>query len=229
MKIISLNVRGLGKIGEDTINWVKDLIRIHNPDIFAIQESKRKKLNDGLIEIIWGNNNFEYVYKPAVDFSCGTILIWNPSKFIVSQVVEQEFFLAIKGRWVDVDDWIICGDFNEVRRESERKNCVFVESRAKMFNDFIDKSNLIEIPLGGLKFTRISDDGLKYSKLDRFLVSGACISMWVDLAACTLDRKHSDHCPIILKVCANNFGPRLTGVFNNWFEDVECEELIKDA
>ncbi|XP_071713158.1 uncharacterized protein [Rutidosis leptorrhynchoides] len=129
---------------------------------------------------------------------------------------------------VDVDDWIICGDFNEVRRESERKNCVFVESRAKMFNDFIDKSNLVEIPLGGMKFTRISDDGLKYSKLDRFLVSKACITRWVGIVACTLDRKHSDHCPIILKVCANDFGPRPTRVFNNCFEDVECEELIKD-
>ncbi|XP_071708158.1 uncharacterized protein [Rutidosis leptorrhynchoides] len=130
---------------------------------------------------------------------------------------------------VDVDDWIICGDFNEVRRESEHKNCVFVESRAKMFNDFIDKSNLIDIPLGGLKFTRISDDGLKYSKLDRFFVSEACISRCVDIAACTLDRNHYDYFPIILKVCANDFGPRPTRVFNNWFEDVECEELIKNA
>ncbi|XP_071687551.1 uncharacterized protein [Rutidosis leptorrhynchoides] len=98
-----------------------------------------------------------------------------------------------------------------------------------MFNDFIDKANLIEIPLGGMKFTRISDDGLKYSKLDRFLVSETCYSSWEGITACTLDRDYSDHCPIVLKDSENDFGPKPTRIFNNWFEDEKSGDLIKEA
>ncbi|XP_071700581.1 uncharacterized protein [Rutidosis leptorrhynchoides] len=187
MKIISLNVRGLGKVGKVRFIWVRDLICFYSPDIFAIQESKRENINDFIIENLWGNQNYEYIFKSTVGFSGGLILIWNPLKFSVSQAVEKEFFLAIKGKWagkdyesivvnvygphndshkhkfweslenimqVNIVDWIICGDFNEIRRDSERKNCVFMDHRAKMFNDFIDRAQLIEIPLGGMKFTR---------------------------------------------------------------------------
>ncbi|XP_071741021.1 uncharacterized protein [Rutidosis leptorrhynchoides] len=262
MKIISLNVRGLGKLEKEKFNWIKKLIRFHNPDIFAIQESKRKSVTDFMIELLWGNKNFEYIFKPSVGLSGGSILIWNPTRFCVTGAVEREFFLGIRGRWVgkmadsiilnvygphndqlkqkfwdsldnimqvDIDDWVFCGDFNEVRRRAERKNCEFIESRAKMFNDFIDKANLIEIPLGGMKFTRISDDGLKYSKLDRFLVSEACYASWDGISACTLDRDYSDHCPIVLKDMNNDFGPKPIRIFNNWFEDDKCDDLIKDA
>ncbi|XP_071713722.1 uncharacterized protein [Rutidosis leptorrhynchoides] len=262
MKIISFNVRGLGKLDKEKFNWIKNLIRFHNPDIFAIQESKRKRVTDFMIESLWGNKNFEYIFKPSVGLSGGLIMIWDPSRFCVSGVVEREFFLGIRGRWagkmvesiilnvygphndtlkqklwesldnimqVDVGDWIICGDFNEVRKRTERKNCEFIENRAKMFNDFIDKANLIEIPLGGMKFTRISDDGLKYSKLDRFLVSEPCHSSWEGITACTLDRDYSDHCPIVLKDLNNDFGPKPTRIFNNWFEDEKSGDLIKEA
>ncbi|XP_071688673.1 uncharacterized protein [Rutidosis leptorrhynchoides] len=174
------------------------MIRFHNPDIFAIQESKRKNVNDNLIEIIWAIKG-RWVGKISNSI---IVNVYGPH----TDNLKQKFWDSLESiMQVGIDDWIICGDFNEVRRESERKNCVFIESRAKMFNDFIDKSNLVEIPLG------------------------ACITKWGDIAACTLDRKYSDHCPIILKVCTNDFGPRPTWVFNNWFEDVECEELIEEA
>ncbi|XP_071739026.1 uncharacterized protein [Rutidosis leptorrhynchoides] len=262
MKIISLNVSGLRKVGKVRFNWVRDLIRFHSPDIFAIQESKRVNINDFIIENLWGNQNYEYVFKLAVGFSGGLILVWNLLKFSMSQVVEKEFFLAITGKWagkdyesivvnvsgpnndsrkhkfwesfenimqVNIVYWIICGDFNEVRRDSERKNCVFMDHRAKILNDFIDRAQLIEIPLGGMKFTRISDDVLKYSKLDRFLVLESCIESWVDLVACTIDRKYSDHCPIILKDSNNDFGSRPVRIFKSWFEDEESEDLIKST
>ncbi|XP_071728521.1 uncharacterized protein [Rutidosis leptorrhynchoides] len=106
------------------------------------------------------------------------------------------------------EEWILCGDFIEVRKSSERKNCIFMEHRARMFNEFIDKAQLIEIPLGGMKFTRICDEGIKYSKLDRFLVSEKVAATWEGLTACSRERKHSDHCPIMLKDSNTDFGPK---------------------
>ncbi|XP_071694940.1 uncharacterized protein [Rutidosis leptorrhynchoides] len=55
--------------------------------------------------------------------------------------------------------WVVCGDFNEVRNQTERFNSVFHEYRAVEFNNFIEKSGLIDVPLGGRKFTRMSEDG----------------------------------------------------------------------
>ncbi|XP_071739795.1 uncharacterized protein [Rutidosis leptorrhynchoides] len=43
--------------------------------------------------------------------------------------------------------WILGGDFNEVRDPLERKNCIFKERRASWFNDFINNSRLLDVPL----------------------------------------------------------------------------------
>ncbi|XP_071704284.1 uncharacterized protein [Rutidosis leptorrhynchoides] len=66
--------------------------------------------------------------------------------------------------------WVLCGDFNYLRHAYERENTNFIARRASWFNEFINDNGLIEIPFSGRKFTRISDDGLQLSKLDRFLV-----------------------------------------------------------
>ncbi|XP_071687253.1 uncharacterized protein [Rutidosis leptorrhynchoides] len=109
---------------------------------------------------------------------------------------------------------VVCGDFNEVRNQDERLNCDFNASRARKFNDFITGNNLIDLPMGGRKFTRVSDDGLKFSKLDRFLINDHFNLMWSILSVIALERSLSDHCPIILKDIEKNFGPKPTRVFD---------------
>ena len=58
-----------------------------------------------------------------------------------------------------------------VRREEDRLNSQVNYKEMNEFNDFINETRLIEIPMGGRKYTRISVDGLKFSKLDRFLLN----------------------------------------------------------
>ncbi|XP_071727583.1 uncharacterized protein [Rutidosis leptorrhynchoides] len=67
-------------------------------------------------------------------------------------------------------EWILCGDFNELRNVGERLNTRYNAKRASVFNEFINDNGLIEISLVGKRFTRISDDDTQFSKLDRFLV-----------------------------------------------------------
>ncbi|XP_071726742.1 uncharacterized protein [Rutidosis leptorrhynchoides] len=78
-------------------------------------------------------------------------------------------------------------------------------------------------------FTRISDDGLKYSKLDRFLASEKFVSAWDGLSACILQHKYFDHCPILLKDSNIDFGPKPIRIFDNWFNTKESEIKIKEA
>ncbi|XP_071694449.1 uncharacterized protein [Rutidosis leptorrhynchoides] len=111
---------------------------------------------------------------------------------------------------------LVCGDFNEVHYQSERFNSIFNQSWADLFNQFINKTCLIEVPLGDKKFTRICDNGVKFSKLDRFLVSDQFCHLWPNLTANTLDKHLFVHCPIVLRNGFKDFGPKPIRVFNEW-------------
>ncbi|GJT26605.1 RNA-directed DNA polymerase, eukaryota, partial [Tanacetum coccineum] len=124
--------------------------------------------------------------------------------------------------------WCLFGDFNDVR-VPKRLNSHFNTRDARNFNDFIQDNSLVEIQLGGRRFTRISDDGLKFSKLDCFLVTADFCSTWGNLSAITLDRKHSDHCPIILRDLVRDFGPKPFRSFNVWLADAEIGSVVNLA
>nr|GEW91790.1 reverse transcriptase domain, reverse transcriptase zinc-binding domain protein [Tanacetum cinerariifolium] len=94
------------------------------------------------------------------------------------------------------------------------------------FNTFINSSQLVEIPMGGQKFTRVSDDGLKFRKLDRFLVTEGFKSKQGNLAVVALDRKLFDHCPIVLKDLDVNFGLKPFRVFDIWLKEADTEEVV---
>ena len=102
--------------------------------------------------------------------------------------------------------WIILGDFNSVRDKEERKGTSFSQSDALAFNEFIANGGLIEVRSGGRKFTRISKDGMKLSKLDRILVSHNFFNIWQNPFVEILPRRLSDHCPILLKSSVSDFG-----------------------
>ncbi|XP_071719520.1 uncharacterized protein [Rutidosis leptorrhynchoides] len=125
--------------------------------------------------------------------------------------------------------WVLSGDFNEVRDAFERFNCEFISSRARRFNEFISRNRLVEIPLGCRKFTRVSDDGIKMSKLDRFLVSDDFLITWPDLKVNALDRFFSDHCPIVLLDIEVNFGLKPFKIFNESFQVKGIDEVISKS
>ncbi|XP_071688191.1 uncharacterized protein [Rutidosis leptorrhynchoides] len=127
------------------------------------------------------------------------------------------------------DEWILGGDFNEVRPKEERQNSQFIESRAKRYNSFIEKSHLLEIPLVGRRFTRICDNGLKFSKLDRFLVNDQFLHVWGDVTVIALDRGTSDHCPIAIRNSYTDFGPKPFKVFDLWLDSKEAEKVVIEA
>ncbi|GJV02698.1 RNA-directed DNA polymerase, eukaryota [Tanacetum coccineum] len=117
--------------------------------------------------------------------------------------------------------WCIFGDLNVVRGSEERRNSQVNIRETTDFNDFINEAKLIEIPIGGRKFTRVSDDGLKFSKLDRFLLNEEFMKLWGNTSVVALDRKLLDHCPIILKDVDLDFGPKPFRAFDIWLEETD--------
>ncbi|XP_071739246.1 uncharacterized protein [Rutidosis leptorrhynchoides] len=144
--------------------------------------------------------------------SGGQMIIWDTNCFVAEDVIKFDSVLGIR-----------------VRDPSERFNYEFIVCRARRFNKFIIECGLIDVPIRGRLFTRISDDGTKFSKLDRFLVFEKFHQFWGNLAAVTLDRTSSDHVPIVLKDERKDFGPKPFKVFDVWLDEDGVDQVIVDA
>ncbi|GKD13482.1 RNA-directed DNA polymerase, eukaryota [Tanacetum coccineum] len=51
--------------------------------------------------------------------------------------------------------WCVFSDFNEVRNQDDRMNTQFHTKDSDEFNEFIANTQLMEVPMGGRRFTRI--------------------------------------------------------------------------
>ncbi|XP_071704293.1 uncharacterized protein [Rutidosis leptorrhynchoides] len=217
------------------LNWIHSLWGTTECDFI-----QREKIgNSGGQLLIWDTSCFDAI--DVIRFECviGIRGVWKDNQHPINilnvygphdDVNKVKLWDSIS-RVIDGSDeaWILCGNFNEVRKREERFNCEFLEYRARRFNDFITNNGLLEIPMGGRNFTRVSDDGIKFSKLDRFLVNEKFQLLWKDLSAVVLDRKSSDHCPILLKDEEKNFGPKPFKIFDAWFNEESSAQVVKDA
>lgn len=127
----------------------------------------------------------------------------------------------------DTMRWVLFGDFNEVRSEEERLGSSFNPNTTYHFNKFISKSGLIDVQLGGRRFTYMSVDDSKNGKLDRFLVSNNTASDWPDMKVTTLPKLHLDHCHLLLSNNVIDFGPSSFRFFNSWLLDVGLQDVVK--
>ncbi|KAK9080884.1 hypothetical protein SSX86_000026 [Deinandra increscens subsp. villosa] len=105
----------------------------------------------------------------------------------------------------------------------------YIEAEADCFNDFIDSHDLVDVNLGGFKFTRISSNGLQQSKLDRFLVSASICSRFSGLEGLVLSNKVADHRPILLRIRDKDFGPIPFKFFNFWINLEGYEATVKQG
>ncbi|KAL7597062.1 uncharacterized protein LOC111904184 [Lactuca sativa] len=110
------------------------------------------------------------------------------------------------------------GDFNEVRDDSEILGSNFNMSFVRVFNDFIDSLDLVDIPLGGPHFTWSDKWSSKFSKLDRFLVMEGFLVSFQYLSTIVLEKNIPDHRPILLLEHRVDYGPLPFRLFHSWFD-----------
>ncbi|XP_021995704.1 uncharacterized protein LOC110892874 [Helianthus annuus] len=123
--------------------------------------------------------------------------------------------------------FVFLGDFNEVRVQEDRLNSVFNPNNALAFNNFIRLAGLSEYNMGGAKFTYITPDGSKHSKLDRIFVCDGFMDTWPNASLTALPREKLDHRPLILQVSSGNFGPIPFRFFNTWLQEPELADVVK--
>ncbi|XP_028086221.1 uncharacterized protein LOC114287139 [Camellia sinensis] len=115
-----------------------------------------------------------------------------------------------------VNPWCLGGDFNEVRKLSERVGCCQRSRGMNDFNELIDNMEVCDIPMLGRKFTWYnSQEGVKWSRLDRFLLSPDWLQKF-NFKLWGLPRKLSGHCPILLMEDKSDWGLKPFRFLNAW-------------
>ncbi|GLT59702.1 hypothetical protein SLA2020_325070 [Shorea laevis] len=124
-------------------------------------------------------------------------------------------------------NWCIAGDFNAIRNSQERKGDTSVRRELREFNDFIETTGLVDLPMIGRKFTWYQPNGQSMSRLDRFLFSSEWMRNWTDLKQWGLMRSVSDHCPVMVKNEACNWGPKPFKLYNVWLQNPSFREMVE--
>ncbi|GJT52967.1 RNA-directed DNA polymerase, eukaryota [Tanacetum coccineum] len=129
----------------------------------------------------------------------------------------------------NVGEFIVFGDFNDVRHAHERQGTTFCSYIATDFNKFITDSNLFDIPLGGRAFTRMNKNCSQMSKLDRFLVTIGILDLFPNIHGRILPSMWSDHCLILLENEAFDYGPISFKLFSSWFLCGGFKEVVRQS
>ncbi|GAU46455.1 hypothetical protein TSUD_402220 [Trifolium subterraneum] len=159
-------------------------------------------------------NNVDFVltnvYAPCDNR--GRLFLWNELSGMI-----QRFSSVV---------WCVLGDFNVVRSSEERKSRSVNGNNDDFasFNHFIDGN----FPLRGRKFTWYCGDGLSMSRLDLFLLSDAWITSYPNCVQVALARGLSDHCPIMLSIEEQNWGPKPLRMLKCWADIPGYGDFVKE-
>ncbi|GJU86306.1 RNA-directed DNA polymerase, eukaryota, reverse transcriptase zinc-binding domain protein [Tanacetum coccineum] len=204
-----------GGVGEDhKRSWVRRLCYDNKIHFLGLQETMSSLDSRLIVQAMWGHLLFDFWVKKPDGKSGGIMAIWDPSKFAMSNSTTGDGFLAVLDS--ANSNSVIMGDFNEVRYATERMGSHFCRRSASFFNDFISSSGLLDIPMGGMRFTRMNTLGSKLSKIDRILVSNHFLDKWLNSHILALIKEFSYHSSLLLLNSVNDFGPIPFKFYNSW-------------
>jgi len=146
------------------------------------------------------------------------------------KVALWETLTTLKQSYVNLA-WCVCGDFNAVRSEDERKGIRGSSSQKKEidgFNCFIESNGLVDLPFVGKKYTWFKSNGTAKSRLDRILVSEEWLNQWPASKQYVQPRMVSDHCALVLKSCIKDWGPKPFRSLDVWLAEPGFKALVKE-
>jgi hypothetical protein len=134
---------------------------------------------------------------------------------------------------VAANPWIICGDFNVVRKLDEKWGSVSLNLYEKEFDDFLNNLEVTDLNSSGCFFTwnnKSEGSGFIARKLDRVLVNEDWLCNFgktiVDFPPCGV----SDHSPAFISVgTLVSFGPKPFKFFNYWLEHDSFMDWLADS
>lgn len=140
--------------------------------------------------------------------------IYNPC----DSAGKEELWSSLKGKIQisNLDCWCLIGDLDVVMNGGERKGRAIyqVSSTMRKLEEFIDSTDLVDIPLSGKKFTWSRLDGRCCNHIDRALVSNSWLVEWDSCSLRGLPKGSFDHYPMFLHYAFQNWDPKPFCFFN---------------
>ncbi|GMJ14282.1 hypothetical protein HRI_005097400 [Hibiscus trionum] len=125
---------------------------------------------------------------------------------------------------------LIGGDFNVIRKQSEKLGFHSNKKAMAEFDEFIEGLALIDLPLSGGEYTWCSNrEEPVFCRLDRFLVDAEIISKWPNVTQNIVASSISDHKPVVLFNNIRRKEPSIFRWFDYWAEEKDYDEVIKAA
>nr|GEX01483.1 hypothetical protein [Tanacetum cinerariifolium] len=133
----------------------------------------------------------------ARGMSGGLVTMWDPNVFAKKRIWCGDNYIIVEGqRKNSLEDYFIINVCGPQHQPNKSNLC----DDAIIFNSFTHTTCLIDLPMGGQKFT------------------------WV----VALDRLWSDHNLILLHCKRNDFGPIPFKIFHSWFDRIDFEDTVKE-
>jgi len=95
------------------------------------------------------------------------------------------------------------------------------------FNDFIEESELVDVPMVGRKFTWYKPNESVKIRIDRVLVSREWLDAWPNCKKFVLSKIVYDHCALVFKDLIVDWGLKLFRSLDAWQGDGRFKDFVK--
>ncbi|RVX20328.1 Transposon TX1 uncharacterized 149 kDa protein [Vitis vinifera] len=259
MKIISWNVRGLGSSNKrreikDFLRLEKpDVVMIQETkkekcdkrlvgSVWTVRNKDWVILSacgaSGGILFIWDSKKLSKEEVVLGSFSISVkFVLEGCGPLWISTVYGPNSPSLRKDFWVELYDiygltfplWCVGGDFNVIRRSSEKLGGSRLTSSMRDFDSFISESELLDPPLRNASFTWSNmQESPMCKRLDRFLYSNEWGQLFPQGIQETLIRRTSDHWPIALDTNPFMWGPTPFRFENMWLQHPSFKENFRN-
>ena len=182
---------------------------------------------------VWSTTSFDHVILITSRF------YKSNEQFVVLNIYAPCDVSRQHSLWVNISNRLgtyadknvcICGDFNVVRSVSERRSVGSIQRHLGMagLNQFIDGNLLIDLPLRGRSFTWFKGDGKSMTRIDQFFLSEKWCLTWPNCFQLATSRGLSDHCPLLLLIDEENWGPRPLWLLKCWENFPGYKMFVRD-
>ncbi|XP_050217795.1 uncharacterized protein LOC126668650 [Mercurialis annua] len=239
-------------------SFSSSLVSKHNLCFIGLLESKKEIIDAFLVRKLWPNLDYGFDWVPSLGAFGGLLLIWNSmlmqsvsiskgtrwicfdfsfNSYNIRHILIYASNLASErlSMWAELIPLIafqgmvfVSGDFNDILTPEERLNCVGYSASMLALRDFLNVSELIDLPLQGRSFTW--RNSFSRSRIDRCLVSISTANTWRSLSLSALPDGFSDHVPILISSDVRiDWGSKSFRSVDAWWEHSEFSSFISSS
>ncbi|XP_050232922.1 uncharacterized protein LOC126681423 [Mercurialis annua] len=257
LSFVSWNCRG-GILFSRKQNFIRHLISSLNLAFIGLVETKKEHLDDFSVCKLWPNHDFQYEWIASTGASGGLLLIWssvmlrNVSTSKGARWISMDFLFEDTSCrhiliyasnlaservifWQELSSLlefassiIISGDFNDILHPEDRLNSVGYSPSMLALGEFVNSSQLLDLPLQGRNFTW--QNSFSRSRIDRCLISSAAGTIWPFMSLSALPGNLSDHVPICFRSPNTyDWGPKPFRSVDSWWDHEDFSKVVADG